>query len=190
MTIAAEEVRDSELRITAVIVLYQRSPSRSAAFLSLQNAYSVARSSNIFLQIVLYDNTPGGQEPGELADNVEYVAAQKNQGLANPYNWAMERALKSGCEWLLTLDQDTALPSEFLRRIGAIASAVAENPAIGAIVPQVVENGQVISPYHFKWNAIPSYFHSGSHGILADAAYAFNSGALLRIRALQQVGGL
>src|ERR1700682_294857 len=100
MSVTAENVPAFDLRITAVIVLYQRLPAQSEAFLTLQRAYS-ASATGLSLQILLYDNTPGGQFPGSF-DGVEYTAAPQNGGLASAYNWAMERATENCSQWLLT----------------------------------------------------------------------------------------
>ena len=45
----------------------------------------------------------------------------RNEGIAGAYNYALRRAKREGFAWMLTLDQDTQLPPEFLLGMRAIA---------------------------------------------------------------------
>jgi glycosyltransferase involved in cell wall biosynthesis len=179
----------TQITITAVIVLYRLLPSDSITFQTLQKAYSETRPTGLKLQLLLYDNTPGGQDPGELPEGIEYFAAPQNEGLAAAYNWAVERAVENHSEWLLTLDQDTGLPENFLLEMGLVAAQVADNPMVAAIVPQILSEGRTLSPNFFRRGAMPVWFPFGYHGIPEEDTYAFNSAAFLRISALKQVGG-
>ncbi|MCU1323321.1 MAG: glycosyl transferase family 2 [Acidobacteriaceae bacterium] len=181
--------QSAQVSITAVIVLYQLRPADSITFQTLQKAFAAARLTGLRLQVLLYDNTPGGQDPGALPENVEYFAALQNEGLAAAYNWAIERADENASQWLLTLDQDTDLPETFLQHMTAIATQVANTPSVAAIVPQIIGEGRVLSPNRFRAGALASWFPRGFRGTSKDATYAFNSASLMRISALRQAGG-
>ncbi|RRA47452.1 glycosyltransferase [Acidipila sp. EB88] len=129
----------------AVIVLYKQKPQDSPSYRSLLDAHAANQSSGMQLSVLLVDNTPRASSDmaadmellADLPAWVEYLPCPENLGLANAYNRALERALRKGAEWLLTLDQDTELPLDFLSRLGAIIELVRSTPRVAAIVPQV-----------------------------------------------------
>ena len=189
MIAAAATGQTFQVSITAVIVLYKRLPDQSEALVTLQAAFGAAQALGLRLQILLYDNTPGGQYPGSLPSDVLYHASPRNEGLAAAYNWAIERADENNSDWLLTLDQDTTLPQDFLVRIGTVAHQLAETPAIGAIVPRITGAGKSLSPYRFFCGAIPFWYTAEFNAVSPHPVFAFNSAALIRISTLHQVGG-
>lgn len=173
----------------AVIVLYRLRPSESAAFKTLQTAISRGGSREMYVKVLLYDNTPGGCDPGALPEGVQYEAAKQNAGLAAAYNRALEIAEAEGFDWLLTLDQDTSLPEHFVSRLSEIADRISLNNSIAAIVPQITENGRALSPYWFRLGFIPRYFPIGFAGVPKQASSAFNSASTVRVSALRMIGG-
>ncbi len=160
----------------------------SEAYLSLQAALAAATDCCI-LSILLVDNSPSPEDHPWLPPTVEYRAAARNEGLAPAYNWAIQRAEQNCATWLLTLDQDTKLPVNFLRSMASIAGSVEITPAIAAIVPRIVADGRTVSPYRFIGGAVPSWGPASAHGVSPHPIFAFNSGALLRVSALRQIGG-
>lgn len=172
----------------AVVVLYKMTPEASTSFQSLQAA-AAACCSDMRLKILIYDNTPGAQAAGALPDGVEHVAAQKNAGLAEAYNYALERAGREGFHWLLTLDQDTALPRDFLVKVVRYVARLQGDPSIAAIVPQITGDGRMLSPNYFQFGARPKWFEKGFIGVPLRATYAFNSASTVRVTALRQMGG-
>ena len=92
-------------------------------------------------------------------------------------------------DWLLTLDQDSILPSNFLVRITELAGKFQSTSTIGAIVPQVKGDGRNLSPFYFALGTLPRWFSYGYTGIPARATYALNSAATIRVAALRQIGG-
>ncbi len=177
--------------VLAVIVLYKLEPRASISYTTLLAAQARARQSAaaIHLTILLVDNTPGGTAPQELPEEVLCLPCAQNLGLANAYNRAIELAEARGCQWLLTLDQDTSLPEDFLVAMGAIAAGVQATPAIAAIVPRLVSGGEVFSPNYFLAGAFPAWFPPGFDGVPRQDVFAFNSAAMVRVDALMQLGG-
>jgi GT2 family glycosyltransferase len=175
--------------VLAVIVLYNTAPQASVSFQTLRAAQAEVKSSNLRLRILLYDNTLGNHDPGPLAADVQYRSARHNAGLAAAYNRAIEIASAEGFQWLLTLDQDTILPGRFLAAMDELAAQMQANPSVAAIVPQIVGDGKVLSPCWFRVGAIPKWFPKAYIGIPAQATFAFNSGAMIRVDALEQIGG-
>jgi len=173
----------------AVIVLYRLRPNESAAFKTLQTAISRGGSREMYVKVLLYDNTPEGCDPGALPEGVQYEAAKQNAGLAAAYNRALEIAEAEDFEWLLTLDQDTSLPEHFLSRLSEIAASPSLNNSIAAIVPQITDNGRMLSPSWWLWGSIPRFFSFGFTGIAKRPTSAFNSASTVRVSALRVIGG-
>ena len=140
-----ERTRDA-VGLAAVIVLYKTQPREAAAFVTL--ATSIARISKCpgGLHVLLYDNTPGGVDPGALPEGVQYESAGHNSGIAAAYNRALNLAHDHGCSWLLLLDQDTALPEDFLESLLQELKEYERNADVVAVVPIVQSGSVVVSP--------------------------------------------
>jgi glycosyltransferase involved in cell wall biosynthesis len=177
------------VRILAIIVVYKMNPLATPSFVSLQRAAAKVSSDRLSLKILLYDNTCPAEDPGSMPDGVEYYAAKENLGLSSAYNYALSLAASQGDHWLLTFDQDSEVPANFLDRLTDLAAAVESDLSIAAIVPFITESGKTHSPYWFLAGAFPRYYKTGTTGIAVHDTYAFNSAAMLRVSALIEVGG-
>jgi GT2 family glycosyltransferase len=176
-------------RLLAVVVIYKMKPIDSSTLQTLLSTAANTSSYELDLKIVVWDNTPGGQDSGELPDGVSYEPAPHNPGLAQAYNQVLQLAEAEGYEWLLTLDQDSFLPANFLAKVAALTRELSPMETIGAIVPQVIADGRIVSPFQFVFGSIPRWFPRGFVGISKTATYAANSGATVRVRALREIGG-
>jgi glycosyltransferase involved in cell wall biosynthesis len=181
----------SEVSFLAVIALYRMRPSDSASLTTLEAATARLSSELGTLDILVYDNTPGAdqQRPPELPDHVSYYASGHNDGVASAFNYGLVSAQQRNCDWLITLDQDTALPADFLDRIARIAQKIKNEPSIAAIVPQITGDGRMLSPNWFWAGAVPRWFPKGYTGVPPHPTFAFNSASILRVSALQQIRG-
>jgi GT2 family glycosyltransferase len=179
----------ASLSILAIIVIYKKTPSESSSVQTLLKAVEMAASPSFRVGILVFDNTPDGQDPGKLPGRIVYRPAPCNPGLAVPYNEALVFAEQNGFSWLLTLDQDTCLPTDFLRRLEPHARRYEHADQIAAVVPQIVDHGRVISPFRFVGGFLPRVLPPGTVGIGKRFTSALNSGSLLRIHALRELGG-
>lgn len=179
----------SAIRLFAVIVIYKLRPAESPTLRTLCDAARHNSKGELELEILVWDNTPGGQDAGEIPDGVRYHSSPDNPGLARAYNSALEIAHADGFDWLLTLDQDSLLPTNFLVRIVELARTLQVATEIGAIVPQITGDGRNLSPFQFFLGSIPRWFRYGFVGTPQGATYALNSAATLRVTALRDVGG-
>jgi GT2 family glycosyltransferase len=173
-------------RIFAVIVLYKQRPSASMTVATLARALENA---GVDCGVLVYDNSA---EPGAAAETMplrfRYQAAAMNRGLLGAYEAALDRVRAEGYDWLLTLDQDTALPEDFFSAIEPGLRAAEENPRIGVIVPHLAEGERLLSPAFVglcRTRPMPASFA----GVPAREPRAFNSAALLRVEALDAIGG-
>ena len=177
------------LTVTVVIVLYRIGPGESPAFQSVMAARERLAADGGEVRVLLWDNSPESAKASELQPGVDYVHDSSNSGLAKAYNRALDLAAQQQSEWLLTLDQDTAVPEDFFVRMATAAHASTRYAGIGAIVPQIAAGGRQLSPNYFKFGAVPRWYRAGYVGVPVDAVFAFNSGAMLKVEALRQVGG-
>ena len=113
-------------------------PLESSTLQTLCATAANMSSSELDLKILVWDNSPGGQDIGVIPDGIFYERAPHNPGLPRAYNRALEMAEADGYEWLLTLDQDSFLPANFLTRITSLAHELGSMKTVGAIVPQVI----------------------------------------------------
>ena len=180
----------SPVRVLAVIVLYKMQPMESAAYTSIRAAISALANEKAEVKLLLYDNTPGGQDPGVLPLDVQYQADIENSGLSRAYNYALNIAQQAGFEWLLTLDQDTSLPIDFLTSLCHAVSFVAPLDRIAAVVPRVSDDGRIVSPHTTMKHWIRTKpYRDVFIGIPFDRVYAANSASTIRVSALKAIGG-
>lgn len=185
-TQAASPNPEQVLQVFAVIVVYRLLPANSP---SLRTLLQAARSPRVRLHVRIVDNTPGGQDPGPLPPGVEYCASPDNPGLSRPYNEAWRTAAREGYRWLLTLDQDTHLPETFLQSLAQLVRQYEPVDSVAAIVPRIVDRGRPVSPLRFLGGFLPLVVPAGAGPRLGKHALALNSASLLRVSALQHVGG-
>jgi glycosyltransferase involved in cell wall biosynthesis len=181
--------RSSCLRVTAVIVLYRMRAAESPAFQSVMAAREEVGPNGGDVRVVLWDNSPAPAARRNLPEGVRYFADENNSGLATAYNRALEWATEQRSDWLLTLDQDTAVPRDFFLRMDAAARESSRYAGIGAIVPQIAAGERQLSPNYFQFGAMPRWYRAGYVGVPGELVFAFNSGAMMSTAALKQVGG-
>jgi GT2 family glycosyltransferase len=182
-------------RILAVATLYQQSPTESAALSSLIRILQTNPQIASHFSLVVYDNSPVSFE-GPMGITAEYVHDPANRGLAAAYNHALSRAERTGHEWLLLLDQDTTLTSEFLIELQECADSLLADENVAAIVPKLVIRGTIQSPAEHFIDYMRHQFAGPLKTATADVVgvqsgriSAYNSGSTLRVTALRSIGG-
>jgi GT2 family glycosyltransferase len=174
----------------AVIVLYRERAEASRTIATLAETFRVAPDLANELLVCIYDNSP---EPEPIPDDLlpaEMLIFQPrvNGGLPPAYNKALEVARARGIPWLTLLDSDTEVSAEFLNASLRTANEIKASPQIVAIVPHVVEGGIAHSPRKMGWlrrPALPSSFS----GVFPYELVALNSGATVRVSAMEAIGG-
>jgi GT2 family glycosyltransferase len=182
-------------RILAVAALYKQSPSESRALSSYISIMQANEKLASQFSLVVYDNSPEVQQArGDFA--FEYVHDPSNGGLVAAYEYALARAEKRGCEWLLLLDQDTILTPEFFFELTACMSSLRVEDNVAAIVPKLMAQGIVQSPEEHFIDYIRHQFTRSIDtssrevvGVQHDRINAYNSGSTLRVLVLRSLGG-
>jgi GT2 family glycosyltransferase len=183
--------------LTAVIVLYGHSPAESAALSSLLGMLAVRPNDAKRISLIIYDNS---LQPQELAAAMPvealYIHDAENAGLARAYNAGLERARAQGSTWLLLLDQDTPLSPEYLTELLDATEALASSAEVGAIVPKLWAGTRLYSPDAPFLQQMRQQFSEPRNavdknviGMVTEPLTAYNSGAALRISALEKIGG-
>lgn len=178
-----------QVAILAVIVLYKRKLDQSPALRSLRaSLMRLARTDDVRLKILIYENESDRTYITEKAENIEVYSSSNNGGLAAAYNYALEKATMEGFEWLLTLDQDSTLPEPFLPQLVSILGQISGQEEIAGVVPQVVSREHFISPHLLKQGR-SIRLPAGFVGVAEGEVSAINSGMTWRTSVLKGIGG-
>jgi GT2 family glycosyltransferase len=172
--------------ILAVVVLYNMRIEASPACMGLA-AYGSGRMGGLGT-VLLMDNTAIAQPlpPGFAA---RYIHDGTNPGLARRYNQALAEAKNEGAAWLLLLDQDTRVTEEYLQELEALTSELAADASVVALAPKLMSQGQMQSPHQPQFQAPSFTLTEASDGVMPGVVRVYNSGALLRVSAVEGIGG-
>ncbi len=180
---ASEAIPAGQPRVLAEVVLYRAEPDcgESAALRTLlaerQREPAWARD----VAVVVWDNSPRSRELPVEFDGVSR-ADTANPGLRAAYEFTLGEAVWRDVPWVLLLDQDTEVTAEYLAEV--LRETSAAGPGVGALLPRLVHRGAVVSPVHPQRLGPPREF-DGTEAMVQG----FNSGAVLRVAAMQAVGG-
>jgi GT2 family glycosyltransferase len=187
--IVPEQEARSELLVC--LVLYRQKLLESVAFHSL-----VSQAPGLGVRLFLWDNSPEQHsvEPCTYETNmsvflsVERHSDRSNPGLAKAYNAAWKFAHSCGIEWIITLDQDTRLPNNYLNQLTQELGPLTDSDVV-LTVPKVAEQGRFFSPVRVRFGLPwpPSFVLKP--GIYGEGITTINSGACVNVRFLQTVGG-
>jgi GT2 family glycosyltransferase len=176
------------MKVTMVIVLYKLKCEESKTFTTLENNFLLKNEGANDVEIILYDNSPDKQEfhPEKYAGTaIRYVHDQRNLGIVTAYNYAFTAAKQNGSEWLLLLDHDTDVTAEYLETVRHLDE---KDKSIAAIVPKVNYENQMISPV-YSHSLRPLQGDMPAAGLQEKPVMAINSGALVRVSFLNEIGG-
>lgn len=167
-----------ELQI--VVVSYRIPITESATWHSL---LSTSRSFNL----LIYDNSPRSQViPTGTSFGITYYHNPSNPGLGTAYNYAAALATNTGRKWLLLLDQDSTMPSDF---VDHYYTAIQVNADGYFFAPIQLSRGKVISPFRFKdgWTRRKDLWNPGTYSFTDFRV--INSGCLICLELFQEAGG-
>lgn len=183
-----EPANSDRVSILAVLVLYRCDLAASKTWQTLHPQIESTGGLCTF-ELLVCENEAKSASEQPVPQWVKIERRAVNAGLAWAYQLGLQRARETGAAWLLTLDQDTGLPDNFLIRLIEQATGLWQQEEIAAIVPQLVSRtGRVYSPVVAKVGREHAV-RSGYCGVGAGDIRAFNSAALLRVRWLELIGG-
>jgi GT2 family glycosyltransferase len=175
--------------ILVVLVLYQIEASRSLTLVSFFQALNASGLASQF-RLLIYDNSPSQSAvPDTPPIPFSCIHDPANGGLVAAYNAALNMAEKEGNEWLLLLDQDTVIDPDYLTTLWRSLRELAGNRRCAALAPKLVAENKIISPARVLWGGRLSPVDKTLGGIAPWEIVALNSGTLLRISAVREMGG-
>lgn len=127
-----------------------------------------------------------------LPAGVELIRLGENLGIAHALNVAVRRAIEQSYQALLTLDQDSDLPPDYVERLTRFARQQAERPRVarlGGVAPNFrdVNAGTQASFFRLEgWR--PRRLRCGEGQELLEVDMTITSGTLYLTQALQAVG--
>ncbi len=168
----------------AIIVSYHPDPE------ILQKA--VAAAGRQVDRVYLIDNGsgPAVEEIFRSQEKVETLSLAQNFGIAAAFNIGIERARRSGCDYVLLLDQDSIAPPGMVQRYVAAMHKLRENGVrVAALGPRCRDprTGHISRFVRYRWfrNA-----HTGgdleNHIVPAD--FLISSGSFYDTRVFAEVG--
>lgn len=93
------------MKIGAVVVWYQ--PDKSVCF----NIKSYAQYCD---ELYIIDNSENENEHLLPNRKAKYVSLHENKGIAYALNYGIKMALEDGCDWVLTMDQDSSFDNRII----------------------------------------------------------------------------
>jgi GT2 family glycosyltransferase len=167
-------------------VVYKIHHEKSRTFTSLIQVLSDLKINE--LSIIIYDNSSKNQpfHGGQYAPlSIKYKHDERNLGISAAYNYALQEADKNGSEWLWLFDHDTHITTEFIKEVMQLQ--ILEEQFV-AVVPRINSDSKMISPV-FSDNLRPLQAEKPKEGIQVKPVMAINSGALIKVRFLNEIGG-
>ncbi len=175
--------------LLAVVVLYLRRLEESESFVSLEAITGEVPGVAEQLHLLIFDNSPESHPLPQTSIATTYCHDAANGGLAPAYNLALALARDLGTEWILLLDQDTLLNADYLKAVLAfIAGEGRTDTTIGAAIPRLIE-GEIIHSPRLRPKLKHGHLPENAHGIATQSITAYNSGAVVRVAAMRQIGG-
>lgn len=168
-----------------VVVLYNMTFSESPTIISLNQLLASGAFPEI-RKILIFDNSEQGTEPVELEGRFIYYHSKKNVGLAQAYNYALDRS-NDDTEWLMTLDQDTKLTKEYLSELISTSSELSET--VAAVAPIVTDNERQISPVRSDTLRPLHTELPKKNRVYSKDIMVINSGTAIRTIFLRELGG-
>lgn len=173
--------------IFLVVVLYKSRLENSETIKSLNHYFKE------FLEVYVYDNSPLKQYQQNQFSygllNVNYVHNGSNPGLSYAYNSALKEAKDNGKKWMLLLDQDTTLTSNYFDELLTVTRKDLAIDTV-AIIPRVISNkdGRKISPSIMTIGGL-SRPKEINPGIIRKKISGINSGTVLYVPFLNTING-
>lgn len=173
-----------------VCVLYNSRPIQPSILNSLENIFSI--HTNYIHNIVVYDNSqkPIDFRPLNLSNvHVSFKHNPANPGLAVAYNYALKKAIELKKKWLVLLDQDSILESNFLEQLTNSIEKAEKDNSVVAIIPRVYHNKILVSPSKLFFSVLNLPYKSSGDKVIDSKITAINSGSVLLIDFLISIGG-
>ncbi|PLR83141.1 hypothetical protein CVD25_16590 [Bacillus canaveralius] len=176
------------MKMTIVVVVYNQKIEECKTFQTLKLNMFDKVERLIDVEFLLYDNSQQKQQfyaNDYKGISISYIHDPRNAGIAAAYNYAWSVAKERGNEWLLLLDHDTEITNEYVDHIMNLQET---ESVVAAVVPKIKYDNKMISPVYSN-TLRPLLSDKPSEGIQNQPIMAINSGSLLRVSFLNEIGG-
>lgn len=170
------------MQIHATIVLFHCRITESLTLKSLLKFVDKVALKNK-IKFTIFDNSPrfnvrGPKQLNDIYKNIStnYIASEKNIGLAGAYNEVIKNARHEKDEYIWLLDQDTEINEDYFNDVLNFQKLV--------LVPQVISNSIYISPKPFSSPFKIKKVKPGEHVGIS----AINSGSLINLHIFDTIG--
>jgi GT2 family glycosyltransferase len=176
------------MQTLAVMVRYKTPLEDSRTLRGLRDALQENPALASAYRVLIWDNSPEPIADPRLPASFLYRHSKANLGPSGAFNEARRYAREHGQTWMLLLDQDMEIHAEFLLAMLRHRRAVEGRSEIAAIAPTVCVGDIVVSPRRQRFNCLRPYPPKES-GVAPGEAIAINSGCMVRVSAVEQIGG-
>lgn len=152
-----------KLKLASVVVFYN--PSKE----NIKNIDSYEKEVD---KIFVVDNSDDDNKRIKSTKKIEYIKLGENKGIATALNIGAKKAIAEGYEWLLTMDQDSKMTEEIVKKMKSFLLNTTEKN-IGLISPyQDIDSDEEISDAEYE-----------------DMIEMMTSGNIINLEAYQKIGG-
>lgn len=162
-------------KVLALIVVYGQTPIKTISFQTL----AATQKTSVKVRLLIWDNSPKSHHISEPIaqhfERINYISTPENIGLSTIYNEVIEKHLNHN-EFLLLLDQDSAIPFDFFEQFSRHSN---QHPEIDLFLPTIRANDRLVSPlpYFYGWG---KYWKTPRTGIQSSKfRCAINSGMMI-----------
>jgi len=173
--------------VLGVLVLYKCKLVESETFISLNKALE---ANNLKLDLFVYDNSPIADASVNNLSNkyldITYVYDKTNPGICKPYNMALQMANAKNKKWLLLLDQDSFLTSDFITELN---NTINTKNNYASIVPLIYSKNKIVSPTRYDFLRRMKPIKIIETNRVVENITAINSGACVNVNFISEIGG-
>lgn len=176
-------------RMLIVVVLFGTPPRGSDTVERVVSALASAPHLTAGYDLLLWDNSADPWPDEALLDTpYRYHHASRNLGIAGAVNGALDICIRDGYDWILLLDQDTQVTSQYFAGMLTHREQLEPDQSVAAIVPVLHDDGFELSPQRvlrYRQASVATQVPR----ILEGEVFAANSGMAIRVSALDEIGG-
>lgn len=176
------------MTILAVMVRYDTPLDQSNTLRGVCEAFSSDSAICDGYRLLIWDNSPEKLANPNLSIPFDYRHSRHNVGIAGACNSAIKIARERGHAWMLLLDQDTKVHPGFFETMLRWSTELEGRSEIAVVAPTVKSGDSIISPSQYLFNRQRAHVDQAP-GIAPGESFAVNSGSLVRVAALESIGG-
>lgn len=168
--------------ITIIIVLYKQN---LVECLTYQTLIKSLKLSKINYVLIIYNNSSDINIP--MSTDYNLINSKDNGKLFKAYNYALNYSIQIESKWLLLLDQDTEVTSEYIDKLYCFLKEKMDTNTVAA-TPILKDGSKILSPKNissFCW----WQYDIKNLGFQKGRIAAFNSLTLISTQFMQSIGG-